>query len=447
MMKWNISLFVLLLLLILLNVQNALKLKHDLGGAFKKTLVSLPIAFTSILPTPIAGRNKVEPIAITKPFRLRDRLPRPDTATSPYRQRDSPSSESLRGSQFVRNAVRNVGPSVVRIDCEREVSQIMTLFNDHLREGDVMRVSGTGIVLSTDGYIITNHHVIDQSKKVTITLANGRSFKASVIAYDEFTDLAVIKADVSREKDFKLVAAPVGDSASLLAGDWVIAVGCPVGLDFTVTLGVVSSPRRSAFEVGAPMLKGSYIQTDAALNSGNSGGPLVNDIGEVVGINTMVRLNTEAIGFAIPINRARQIYDILKQGRKPSHAYFGIEVASITPDNARINNEDPNTQHIPVVHGAQVLKVVPGSPAEKCGLRRNDVIMEVNGSPVRNADDAEALLDVCKPGKTSQILVVRGADTSNVELEATPLDLLQLVEERKRLQPPLVVIKPPLPLR
>ena len=117
---------------------------------------------------------------------------------------------------------------------------------------------------------------------MTITLSNGRSFKARVVASDEFTDLAVIKVDVEKEYNCQLVKAPIGDSSSLQAGDWVIAVGCPVGLDFTVTLGVVSSPRRSANEVGAPHLKGNYIQTDAALNSGNSGGPLVNDAGQVI---------------------------------------------------------------------------------------------------------------------------------------------------------------------
>ena len=123
---------------------------------------------------------------------------------------------------------------------------------------------------------------------------------------------------------------------------------------------------------------GNYIQTDAALNSGNSGGPLVNDSGQVVGINTMVRTNTEAIGFAIPINRATEIYEVLKHGRKPTHAFFGLAVMPITPDNARIHNDDPNANRLPEVNGALVMNVVPGSPADLCGIRKNDVIVGVS---------------------------------------------------------------------
>jgi S1-C subfamily serine protease len=182
---------------------------------------------------------------------------------------------------------------------------------------------------------------------------------------------------------------------SYVSGDWVIAVGCPVGLDFTVTLGIVSNPKRSAFEVGAPHMKGAFIQTDAALNQGNSGGPLVNQYGEVVGINTMVRTNTEAIGFAIPINKALSSYNILKEGKKPSHSYFGLEVMTLSPDWARIHNDDPNVHRLPELHGALVVRgtfhpsqisrlfltlplpriVVPGSPAAVCGLRKHDIIL------------------------------------------------------------------------
>ena len=298
-----------------------------------------------------------------------------------------------------------MGPSVVRVDCERDASAFMS----NAFEGDTVKVSGSGIVVTTDGYLLTNSHVIQGAKSLTVTLSNGRTFKAAVVSFDELTDLAVLKADVGF---YSLPVAPMGDSSSLASGDWVIAVGCPVGLDFTVTLGIVSSPKRSAFEVGASNLKGTYIQTDAALNSGNSGGPLVNDVGEVVGINTMVRTNTEAIGFAIPINRARQIYEILKQGKKPSHAYFGIEVMTLTPDFARIHNDDPNAQRLPEVHGALVVRVVPGSPAAACGFRKNDIIVEVNGDDVTNSEDADVQLDCCRPGSITRLKV------SNVTLSS-----------------------------
>ena len=189
-------------------------------------------------------------------------------------------------------------------------------------------------------------------------------------------------------------------------------------------------------------MKGNYIQTDAALNSGNSGGPLVNDLGEVVGINTMVRTNTEAIGFAIPINRAQQIYDVLKHGKKPTHAYFGMEVMSLTPDNARIHNEDPNLQRLPEVHGALVMRVIPGSPADKCGLRKNDIVTAVNGNIITNSDDADGNLDICTPGKVTVVQVARGENGNVFNLQATPLDLHALYEEKRKQQQSVVVIKP-----
>lgn len=249
------------------------------------------------------------------------------------------------------------------------------------------------------------------------------------------TDLAVLKAISS---DYVFPKAPLGDSSTLQSGDWVIAVGCPVGLDFTVTLGIVSSPKRSAYEIGAPHLKGSYIQTDAALNSGNSGGPLVNDMGEVIGINTMVRSNTEAIGFAIPINRAKQIYEILKNGKKPTHAYFGIEVLSTTPDFARIHNDDPNVQRLPEVHGALVLRVAPNSPAALCGIRKNDIIVDVNGKSISNSDDADVHLDNCAPGTEAKVTVARGENKGLLVLRPEPQDLLTVIEERRKKQQTII---------
>lgn len=397
----------------------------------------------------LSGTRKIATIApmiisTVNPFRmpLPKRIdPPPVVVERRERKLEDKQSRRQHSFQFVRAAVQSVGPSVVRIDCEREVSSLMSLFSD-TKEGEVIRVAGTGIIASSDGYVLTNAHVIDSAKKLTITLSSGRSFKAKVVALDEFTDLGVVKIDFNGESNLVLKEAPIGDSSVLHAGDWVIAVGCPVGLDFTVTLGVVSSPKRSAVEVGAPHLKGNYIQTDAALNSGNSGGPLVNDVGEVVGINTMVRTNTEAIGFAIPINRAKQVYEVLKKGRKPSHAYFGMEVVSLTPDYARIFNEDPNVQRLPEVHGALVTRVVLGSPADKCGLRRNDIIVSVNGANILSSDDADTNLDVCIPGRTSIVQVARGDNGARHDLQVVPQDLHALLEERKRQQSNIVIIKP-----
>jgi S1-C subfamily serine protease len=296
-----------------------------------KLITSTAIFATTLLPLKSA-HSATSSSSTSRPSITASRVPNNRNNIPSPRKSDSQPT-TMFGNSFVRDAVRQVGPSVVRVDCEREISPLMTLLNpEAFKDGDTIKVSGSGIVVSTDGYMLTNSHVVQQAKSLTVTLSNGRSFKAVVVAFDELTDLAVLKADVGYSS---LPKAPLGDSSTLQSGDWVIAVGCPVGLDFTVTLGIVSSPKRSAHEVGAVNLRGTYIQTDAALNSGNSGGPLVDASGNVVGINTMVRTNTEAIGFAIPINRAKQIYEILKMGKKPSHAYFGVEVMTLTPDFAR----------------------------------------------------------------------------------------------------------------
>jgi S1-C subfamily serine protease len=302
------------------------------------------------------------------------------------------------------------------------------MFTDQYREGDVVRVAGSGIVVTKDGFILTNAHVVEKSKKVTVTLSNGRVYKAKLISMDTLQDLAVLKADVGAEQ---LKPAPFGDSSKLQSGEWVIAVGCPVGLDFTATLGIVSNPKRSAIEVGAPHMKCMFIQTDAALNQGNSGGPLVNQFGEVIGINTMVRTNTEAIGFAIPINSAMSTYEVLKDGKKPTHAYFGLEVMTVSPDWAKIYNDDPNANRLPEVNGALVVRVAPGSPAALSGLRKYDIIVEVDGNKIRNSEDADSNMDKCKPGSLVDIKVARGENGGFVTLKATPQDLLIVLEEKR----------------
>lgn len=414
--------------------------------AIKKAFALTSISASSLLSSPssatryqssqqIQNNNKAQQQFFPPlPFQLPKQDP-PSPSTSGSTSASKPNLKNTQkqrkeySSSFVRDAVSVVGPSVTRIDCERDVPAIISLFTDSYREGETVKVSGSGIVVSQDGYLLTNAHVVESARKITITLSNGRSFKAKLVQYDELTDLAVLKADLG---DHQIPKAPMGDSDNLQSGDWVIAVGCPVGLDFTVTLGIVSSPKRSAFEVGAPHLKGSYIQTDAALNSGNSGGPLCNDVGEVVGINTMVRTNTEAIGFAIPINRARQIYEILKTGTKPTHAFFGMEVMSLTPDFARIHNDDPNAIRLPEVNGALVVRVAPESPAAACGVRKNDIIVQVNGQPVSNSEDADTLLDQCKPGTPTKLRVLRGENAGAVDLSPAPLDLLSIIEERRK---------------
>lgn len=346
-------------------------------------------------------------------------------------------------SNFVRNAVREVGPSVVRIDCERDVSPLMS----HLYSQDnqhSVHIAGSGVVASEEGHVLTNAHVVDNAKRLVVTFSDGRSYKASFVASDEFTDLAVIKVNPQQSPSpssadhhhhhhcTSFTAARIGNSDTLCSGDWVMAVGCPVALDFSVTLGIVSSPKRSASEVGVPGLKGNYIQTDAALNSGNSGGPLINEWGEVIGINSMTRTNTEAIGFAIPVNKAMEIFNVLKSGQKPKHAYFGVSLSTITPDRSRINNDDPNTQRIPVVHGALITKIAPNSPTDGSGLRRNDVIVEINGELITSSGNCDDVLDKCVPGQICRVKVARGDSGRDfVVADIIPKDLRGIYEEMR----------------
>ena len=208
-------------------------------------------------------------------------------------------------TSFVTAAVDSVGPAVVRIDTERLVDRqpLEGYLFPGLEPDGQRRESGqgSGVILSEEGVILTNAHVVKNAARVTVTLTDGRTFEGTVKGSDEYMDLAAVKI---KPYGRKLPTAPLGRSDDLQVGDWVIAIGNAVGLDSTVTLGIVSSLSRSAAEVGIPNKKVNFIQTDAAINPGNSGGPLLNEFGEVIGINTAIRANAAGIGFAIPIDSA-----------------------------------------------------------------------------------------------------------------------------------------------
>lgn len=254
--------------------------------------------------------------------------------------------------------------------------------------------------------------------------------------------MAVIKAELKSGET--LIPAIIGDSSKLRTGDWVVAVGNPVGLDFTATQGIISSPKRSAHQVGAYHMRGQFIQTDAALNHGNSGGPLVNSGGQVIGINTLVRSNTESIGFSIPINQAMSIFNVLRHGKKPTHAYVGVELASITPDFAKIHNDDPNAQRIPenMSSGALISKILPQSPAAIGGLRKNDIITAIDGLKIHDAEHAEIVIDKCQPGIKSKWSVARGESGDRVEKEVIPLDLYSMIDEKRKKLQQMLLLKP-----
>jgi S1-C subfamily serine protease len=266
----------------------------------------------------------------------------------------SPATAAIANQSFVAAAVRQVGPAVVRIDTEKTITRqardplyedpfLRDFFGGMPRQPqeELLRGQGSGFIIDNTGNILTNAHVINGADRVVVTLKDGRSFDAVVEGVDEVTDLAVVKIDDS--EDDVLPVAALGDSDQVEVGDWAIAVGNPLGLDNTVTLGIVSTLKRTSSSVGIPGKRLEFIQTDAAINPGNSGGPLVNQLGEVIGINTAIRADAMGIGFAIPINKAKEIKDMLARGETVVHPYIGVQIANLTPEQAKRNNEDINS--------------------------------------------------------------------------------------------------------
>ncbi len=340
-------------------------------------------------------------------------------------------AQSTSGS-FVTAAVQRVGPAVVRIDTEKTITHSGfdpmlqdPFFRDFFGEGMVppreerQRGQGSGFIIDASGVVLTNSHVVNGADRVTVTLKDGRVFPGRVKGADEVTDLAVVKIDPAG-KD--LPVAPLGDSSQVQVGDWAIALGNPLGLDNTVTLGIISTLKRSSSQVGIPNKRLDFIQTDAAINPGNSGGPLVNDRGEVIGINTAIRADAMGIGFAIPIDKAKAIETRLVQGQKVTHPYLGIQMTTLTLEGARDNNRDPNSAFlVPEVPGVLVLRVLPGTPAAVAGVRRGDVIVRLGDQAVTSADQLQELVENSQVGQVLKLVLHRGNQVQELSVRTTEL--------------------------
>lgn len=338
---------------------------------------------------------------------------------------------------FVAAAVREVGPAVVRIDTEKTVTRRLpdSLFEDPFFRGffgspngmsglppeeQLLRGQGSGFIIDPSGNILTNAHVVDGADRVTVTLKDGRQFAGIVEGEDQVTDLAVVKIDAGNEE---LPIAALGDSNEVAVGDWAIAVGNPLGLDNTVTLGIISTLKRSSATVGIPDKRLEFIQTDAAINPGNSGGPLLSQNGQVIGINTAIRADAMGIGFAIPINKAKEIKDRLARGEQIVHPYLGVQIATLTPDMAKRHNEDPNASFVlPEVNGALVVRVIEGTPAAEAGIRRGDVIVEVDGKAINSSEVLQAQVDQSEVDTALQVKVRRGSQTQRFSVKTAVLE-------------------------
>ena len=250
---------------------------------------------------------------------------------------------------------------------------------------------------------------------------------------DEIVDIAVLKI-IPMEgigmDDLGLPVAELGDSDKLNVGQLVVAVGSPGGLDNTVTMGIISGLERSSAVVGIPHKKVDYIQTDAAINPGNSGGPLVDvATGQVIGINAAIRAHMEGTSFAIPVNRVRDIMHDLAEGKEIHHGYLGISLATCTPDWAKQNNlqTKDSTTRLPEVHGALVAKVFPRTPADKGGLKENDVLLQIGSKRVRSSDEARRMIDEATVGETLTVVIIR--NNRELTLHVEPVDLATRLRE------------------
>lgn len=327
----------------------------------------------------------------------------------------APSAPLVPSSNVIVDAVAKVGPAVVRIDTTKRV---VNPLGGLLGRGPAIQQQqglGSGVITRSDGVILTNAHVVEGASEVTVTLPDGRTFTGKVLGGDPLTDVAVVKVVAS-----KLPVAPLGDSDKVRPGEWAIAIGNPLGLDNTVTAGIISAIQRTN-AVGEGQ-RVPYIQTDAAVNPGNSGGPLINDRGLVIGINTAIRQAPGAgLSFAIPINVARKIAaQILEQGYA-SHPYIGVRLQPLTPQLAQEINATTNQCRLPEVNGVVVVDVMAGSPAAKAGVKPCDLITAVGGKTVKNPSEVQLAVDQAGVGSDLPLELRRGDATRSVTVQPAEL--------------------------
>ncbi len=341
-----------------------------------------------------------------------------------------PSSDS---NNFVTAVVERVEGAVVQVNVSRtmggDIPGALRPFLGRPQGGSpqsVLRGIGSGFVISSAnsmGQIITNAHVVDNADMVTVSFQDGRILEGKVLGKDLVTDVAVIEVQGDN-----LPVVSVGDSDKVRQGQWAIAIGNPLGLQETVTVGVISGTERSSADIGVPDKRVGFIQTDAAINPGNSGGPLLNAQGEVIGVNTAIIRGTQGLGFAIPINTAQSVARQLIATGTVQHPYIGVQMVALTPQVKQFVNQAPNSKiRVEEDNGILVVQVGKGTPAAKAGLRAGDVISEVNQQPVDKVNTLQRLVD--QVGVNGQLDVTVKRDDRLVALKISP-EQLPTVEAR-----------------
>ncbi len=342
------------------------------------------------------------------------------TAADASQNTDAPALQKTTGNDakvelgnFAAAVVDKVGPAVVRIDSSRTIATAPEVLTDPFLQElfgveppmrqEIERGIGSGFIIKSDGEILTNAHVVDKADTVKVTLKDGRTFTGKVLGADPVTDIAVVKVNA---KDLPTV--PMGNSDQARPGQWAIAIGNPLGLNNTVTEGIISATGRSSDAVGVPNDRVDFLQTDAAINPGNSGGPLLNASGEVIGINTAIIKGAQGIGFAIPINTAKAIAKQLVATGKVDHPYLGVRLLTLSPElKQEINHDDDPSLSVDRDRGVLIAAVMPNSPAAQAGLQAGDVIDQLNGQPVTTAKMVQQKVEQSQVGDPLQVTLYR----------------------------------------
>ncbi|MBD2497791.1 HhoA/HhoB/HtrA family serine endopeptidase [Nostoc sp. FACHB-280] len=324
---------------------------------------------------------------------------------------------------YITQVVQKVGSAVVRINSTRTVavspqdSYLGRFFSEQVpNREEVQRGIGSGFIISSDGIILTNAHVVADADNVAVVLKDGRSLQGKVVGVDRVTDVAVV-----RIKGTGLPTVNLGNSDNLLPGQWAIAIGNPLGLDNTVTQGIISATQRSVADLGVPTERVDFIQTDAAINPGNSGGPLLNAQGEVIGMNTAIIQGAQGLGFAIPIKTAQRIANELIAKGRVDHPYVGIQMGELTPDlRTKINQSDTGLK-VNQDTGVIILGVAANSPASRAGLRPGDIIDSINGVAIQDIRQVQQQVENTKVGDMMQITINRNGRKQAIAIRTVAL--------------------------
>ena len=312
----------------------------------------------------------------------------------------------IQASKARAELVQSAQKSVVHIKVERKLVNVMGPFQNQPRQEG----SGSGAIVRSDGYILTNHHVVGEADKITVQLYDGQELKARLIGTDPATDISVIKIEGTN-----MPVLQMGDSDNILVGESVIAIGNPFGLSRTVTFGIVSAKGRTGMGIAEYE---DFIQTDAAINPGNSGGPLVDLEGKIVGVNTAIFSRSggyQGIGFAVPINMALRVMTELIENGQVSRGWLGVGIQDMTPELAKAFGLDQ-------AKGSLVTGVMPGTPAEKAGLQKGDAILRLNGSTIENSNGLRNLIAEARADAKVDLDLVRNKVpmTLSVRLDERP---------------------------